>query len=108
MAAHVDKDWRGKELSPGVHGSGGVWRSAAPGRTGVPRETRELAAPQSPHHARLLATPWTAPPPPGLPVFRHLPQFAQVHFIYDAIQPSHPLMPSSSALSLSQHQGLLQ
>ena len=29
------------------------------------------------------------------------------HFISDAIQPSHPLMPSSSALNLSQHQGLL-
>ena len=42
---------------------------------------------------------------------QHLPKFAQVHvhYISDAIQPSHPLMPSSlSALSLSQHQGLFQ
>ena len=32
-----------------------------------------------------------------------------VHCIGDAIQPSHPLMPSSpSALNLSQHQGLFQ
>ena len=33
------------------------------------------------------------------------------HYIYycDAVQPSHPLMPSSPpALSLSQHQGLFQ
>ena len=46
---------------------------------------------------------------PGLPVPNHLPEFAQVHVhcISDAIQPSHPLTPSSpSALSLSQHQGL--
>ena len=47
---------------------------------------------------------------PGLLVPHHLPEFAQVyaHWIGDAIQPSHPLTPSSpSALNLSQHQGLL-
>ena len=46
---------------------------------------------------------------PGLPVTHHLLKFAQVHVhcISDAIQPSHPLTPSSpSALNLSQHQGL--
>ena len=46
---------------------------------------------------------------PGLPVPHHLPEFAQVHLhcIGDAVQPSHPLMPSShSTLNLSQHQGL--
>ena len=46
-----------------------------------------------------------------LPVPRHLLEFAQVHghWIGDAIQPSHPLWPSSpSACSLSQHQGLFQ
>ena len=48
---------------------------------------------------------------PGLPVPHHLPKFAQVnvHCIGDAIQPSHPLMPSSpSVLNLSQKQGLSQ
>ena len=48
---------------------------------------------------------------PGLPVPHHLPEFAQVNIpcISDAVQPSHPLMPSSpSALNLSQHQGLFQ
>ena len=48
---------------------------------------------------------------PGLPVPHHFPKFAQVHvhYIGDAIQPSHPLMPSSpSAFNLSQHQGLFQ
>ena len=46
---------------------------------------------------------------PGLHVSHHLPEFAQdhVHCIADTIQPSHPLTPSS-ALSLSQHQGLFQ
>ena len=48
---------------------------------------------------------------PGLPVPLHLPEFAQVHVrcISDAIQPSHPLMlPSPSALNLSQNQELFQ
>ena len=46
---------------------------------------------------------------PDLPVPHHLLKFAQVHVhcIGDAIQPPHPLTPSSpSALNLSQHQGL--
>ena len=46
---------------------------------------------------------------PGLPVPHQLLKLSQVHVhcIGDAIQPSHPLIPSSpSALSLSQHQGL--
>ena len=48
---------------------------------------------------------------PGLTVPHHLPKFAQVHVhcISDAIQPSQPLTSfSSSALNLSQHQGLFQ
>ena len=45
---------------------------------------------------------------PGLPVHHQLPEFTQVH-VGDAIQPSHPLSPSSPpALNLSQHQGLFQ
>ena len=48
---------------------------------------------------------------PDFAVFHYLPEFAQthVHWVSDAIQPSHPLMPPSSlALILSQHQGLFQ
>ena len=48
---------------------------------------------------------------PGLPVHHQLPEFTQthVHRVSDAIQTSHPLMPSSpSVLSLSQHQVLFQ
>ena len=48
---------------------------------------------------------------PGFPVLHHLPEFAQshVHWVDDAIQPSHPLLsPSPPALNLSQHQGLFQ
>ena len=47
---------------------------------------------------------------PGFPVLYYLPEFAQTHVLWvnNAIQLSHPLFPSSPALSLSQHQGLLQ
>ena len=46
---------------------------------------------------------------PGLPVHHQLLEFTQahVHWVSDAIQPSHPLSsPSPPAFSLSQHQGL--
>ena len=55
-------------------------------------------------HAQCFATPL-----PGLPVPHYFPEFAQVHvhWVGDAIQPSHPLPPSSPfAFSLSQ--GLFQ
>ena len=48
---------------------------------------------------------------PGFPVIDHPLELAQtlVHYIGDAIQPSHPLsIPSPPALNLSQHQGLFQ
>ena len=48
---------------------------------------------------------------PGLPAPHCFPKSVQIHVhcIGDAIQPSHPLMPSSpSALNLYQHQGLFQ
>ena len=46
---------------------------------------------------------------PGLPVHHQLPEFTQthVHWVSDAIQPSHPLLsPSLPAFNFSQHQGL--
>ena len=48
---------------------------------------------------------------PGLPVHHQLPEFTQthVHWVGDAIQPSHPLSsPSPPAPNLSQHQGLFK
>ena len=47
----------------------------------------------------------------GFPVLHHLPELAQthVHWVSDAIQPSHPLSSlSPPALNISQHQGLFQ
>ena len=47
---------------------------------------------------------------PASPVLQYLPEFAQihVHWVGDAIQPSHPLSSPSPALNLSQHHGLFQ
>ena len=48
---------------------------------------------------------------PGLPVHHQLLEFTQtyVHWVSDAIQPSHPLLsPSPHAFNLSQHHGLFQ
>ena len=48
---------------------------------------------------------------PGLPVHHQLSKFAQthVHWVGDAIQPSHPLSSlSPPTFNLSQHQGLFQ
>ena len=48
---------------------------------------------------------------PGFLVFHYLLELAQthVHWVNDAIQPSHPLSPlSPSMFNLSQHQGLFQ
>ena len=46
---------------------------------------------------------------PGYPVFHYLLEFAQthIHWVDGALQPTYPLLPSSSpALNLSQHQSL--
>ena len=48
---------------------------------------------------------------PGLPVYHQLlePTQTHVHWVGDAIQPSHPLSsPSPPTLNLSQHQGLFK
>ena len=48
---------------------------------------------------------------PGLPVHHQHQEFTQthVHWVGDAIQPSHPLSsPSPHALNISQHQGLFK
>ena len=60
---------------------------------------------QSLSHVWLFVTPWM----PGIPVLHRLLKIVQihVHWVGDAIWPSHPLSsPSPPAFNLSQHQGL--
>ena len=59
-------------------------------------------------HVWLFAIPWTAAHQAS-PVLLHLPKCTQthVHWVTDAIQPSHPLSsPFPPAFNLSQHQGM--
>ena len=58
--------------------------------------------PNSVQHAQLIDG-----SPPGSPVLHHLPELVQthVHWVGEAIQPSHPLSsPSPPAFNVSQHQ----
>ena len=63
---------------------------------------------QSLSHVQLFATPWTAAHQASPSFTNSQGLCTHVHWIGDAIQPSHPLSPPSPALSLSQHQGLFQ
>ena len=47
---------------------------------------------------------------PSFPVHHQLPEFTQthVHWVSDAIQPSHPLLYPSPTFNISQHQGLFK
>ena len=72
-------------------------------------ETHQFSSVQSLSHV------WLCDPmnrsTPGLPVHHQMPEFTQthVHWVGDAIQPSHPLSsPSPPAPSPSQHQGFFQ
>ena len=63
---------------------------------------------QSLSRVRLFVTPWTAARQASLHQLLKLAQ-TNVHWVGNAIQPSHPLSsPSTPALSLSQHQGLFK
>ena len=80
------------------------------------KKKKILAIPNICHSVQLLscvwliASPWTAAHQASLS-YRQLPAFTQthVHWVIDAIQPSHPLSsPSPPAFNLSQHQGLFK
>ena len=59
----------------------------------------------------ILCDPMDCSTPTGFPVLHYLLELDQthVHWVDDAIQPSHPLLPPSlPALNLSQHQDIFQ
>ena len=58
---------------------------------------------------RLFATPWTAGRQASLSITNSCSSLRLMHWVGDAIQPSHPLSsPSPLAFNLSHHQGLFQ
>ena len=69
-----------------------------------------VAVVQLPNRVQLFATSWITASQ-GFTVLHHLLEFAQthIHWVDDAIQPFHPLLPPSPpTFNLSQHQGLFQ
>ena len=64
---------------------------------------------QSLIHVWLFATPWTAAHQASLSITNSQSLLTHVHWVGDAIQPSHPLLsPSLPAFNFSQHQGLFK
>ena len=88
-----------KELPPGWEGEGEeIWRAESVQFSSVAQSSLTLCDPMDSSM-------------PGLPVHHKLLEFTQthVHWVDDAIQPSHPLLsPSPPAFNLSQHQGLFK
>ena len=92
--------------SVGSHRVGHDWSDLA---AAAATHCKATVVVQSPSHVWLFATNPRNYKTPGFPVLHHLPDFAQihVHWMGDAIWPSHPVPPLSPlALDLSHHQGL--
>ena len=70
----------------------------------------EFAVVQSFSHVRLFAIPWTVACQASLSfiIFWSLLKLMFVHWVSDAIHPSHPLSPPFPPANFSQHQGLSQ
>ena len=69
----------------------------------------QFSSVQSLSRVQLFATPWTIACQASLSFSNSESTQTHVHFVDDAIQPSHPLLsPSPPALNLSQHHGSFQ
>ena len=92
-------------IEPFVKMSGFLWIILGAFCCSVTKSSLTLR-PRGLQHARLPCP----LPSPVSPILHYLLELAQVHvhWIDDAIQPSHPLSPSYSAFKLSQYQGLFQ
>ena len=73
------------------------------------RASVQFSSVQSLSRVQFFVTPWTVkhPRPPCPSPLLKLTQ-THVHWVGDAIQPSHPLLSPSPALNPSQHQGLFK
>ena len=75
----------------------------------IPHIRDQFSSIQSLSPVWLFETPWTAARQASLSITNSRSPPIPVHWVGDAIQPSHPLLsPSPPALDLSQHQGLFK
>ena len=99
----------GRLQSMGSHRVGHEWSDLAAAAAGdIWKKVVSLVP--SPQSCLTLCNPMDCSMP-GFPVHQQLPEFTHthVHWVGDAIQPSHPLSsPSPPAFNLAQHQGLFQ
>ena len=80
------------------------FRSSMPGTSGRDHFVVQLLS-----HVQLFATSWTAVHQASLSFTLSWSLLTHIHWVGDAIQPSHPLSsPSPHVLDLSRHQGLFQ
>ena len=68
----------------------------------------QLSSFQSLSRVQLFATPWTAACQASLSITNSQSLLTHVHWVGDAIQPSHPLSSPSPLFNLSQHQDLFK
>ena len=104
----VDHWWKGSQSPASCPGavcvSDNVWWHYIPGRLGLGEFSSVAQSCPTLCDSMNHST-------PGLPVHHQIPESTQthVHWVSDAIQPSHPLSsPSPPAPNPSQHQGLFQ
>ena len=92
----------------------GTWHSVVHGVTKGRTRLKRLSSSSNSNSSATWLCPTLCDPmnrsTPGLPVHHQLPEFTPtLHWVGDAIQPSHPLSsPSPPAFNLSQYQGLFQ
>ena len=94
----------------------GIIHSCRVGKTSFPfpslteeRSPLQFSSVQSLSRVRLFATPWTAACQAFLSITNHQSLLSCLHWVGDAIQPSHPLSSlSPPSFNLSQHQGLFK
>ena len=78
-------------------------------RTGKQKKREKATSVQLLSRVQLFATPWISAHQASLSITISRSSLRLIHWVCDAIQPSHPLSsPSPPALDPSQHQGLFQ
>ena len=83
-----------------------MYSKQVPSSSGPLNPKHHISSVQSLSHVWLFVAPWTAARQASLSITNsRSPPKPMSNWVSDAIQPSHPLLSPSSALSLSQHQG---
>ena len=113
LRAHVQSAWEHMCIVPGfivTLPQDRKWGLSCRSTTQSMHRWKKYSSVQPLSPVRLFATPWTAACQPSLSITNsHFGLLSHVHWVSDAIQPSHPLSSCSPpAFNLPQHQGLFK